>query len=314
MFYLFLFYCSPAPMVKKLRYYARFIVVCLLLNNRKVLLLLDRLTYYRLVILINYFFLLNIKMVTTLVNELNQEVELYLKTFNPSDTQEWQFVLQEIRQFLNADNIITIENKDLPSRRLNSGPEQLSSRIKLQEVLLVGNCSNQVKFSELTLDMFRMMQAVEWEPSTPDLSSEGRKKGKRNPHKYLLYRPTMSQVLVFLANSFKELSDNNVMLLYISADGVSEPTVGNPEEPNIAESQNLCTKGGIALNSRRPLEKQEHSGVTPGCLYPEDLLTYTRKHLFMIIDSENSSAFDVCIIIIFIIYIFIIILFCICLL
>ena len=253
-------------------------------------------------------------MVTTLVNELNQEVDLYLKTFNPSDTQEWQFVLQEIRQFLNADNVITIENKDLPSRRLNSGPEQLSSRIKLQEVLLVGNCSNQVKFSELTLDMFRMMQAVEWEPSTPDLSSEGRKKGKRNPHKYLLYRPTMSQVLVFLANSFKELSDNNVMLLYISADGVSEPTVGNPEEPNIAESQNLCTKGGIALNSRRPLEKQEHSGVTPGCLYPEDLLTYTRKHLFMIIDSENSSAFDVCIIIIFIIYIFIIILFCIFLL
>ena len=36
--------------------------------------------------------------------------------------------------------------------------------LTLQEVLIVGSCSDQVKFSELTLDMFRMLQTLEREP------------------------------------------------------------------------------------------------------------------------------------------------------
>ena len=36
--------------------------------------------------------------------------------------------------------------------------------LNLQEVLIVGSCSEQVKFSELTLDMFRMLQTLEREP------------------------------------------------------------------------------------------------------------------------------------------------------
>ena len=36
--------------------------------------------------------------------------------------------------------------------------------LSLQEVLIVGSCSEQVKFSELTLDMFRMLQTLEREP------------------------------------------------------------------------------------------------------------------------------------------------------
>ena len=36
--------------------------------------------------------------------------------------------------------------------------------LALQEVLIVGSCSEQVKFSELTLDMFRMLQTLEREP------------------------------------------------------------------------------------------------------------------------------------------------------
>ena len=36
--------------------------------------------------------------------------------------------------------------------------------LTLQEVLIVGSCSEQVKFSELTLDMFRMLQTLEREP------------------------------------------------------------------------------------------------------------------------------------------------------
>lgn len=37
--------------------------------------------------------------------------------------------------------------------------------LSLQEVLIVGSNSAQVKFSELTMDMFRMMQTLEREPT-----------------------------------------------------------------------------------------------------------------------------------------------------
>lgn len=40
-----------------------------------------------------------------------------------------------------------------------------------------------------------------------------------NPKKYLIYRPTNSQLLLHLASAAKELKENGVMLFYISADG-----------------------------------------------------------------------------------------------
>lgn len=36
--------------------------------------------------------------------------------------------------------------------------------LTLQEILIVGSASEQVKFSELTMDMFRMIQTLEREP------------------------------------------------------------------------------------------------------------------------------------------------------
>lgn len=126
----------------------------------------------------------------------------------------------------------------------------------------------QVKFSELTLDMFRMLQTLEREPTSVagEATGPGGAHGagtiggelydaspgsqrtavpggfpengdprfhstaaassmsatclrKDNPHKYLLYRPSLPQLLVFLASGFRELPPNGVMLLYISADG-----------------------------------------------------------------------------------------------
>lgn len=302
---------TPAPMVKKLRYYARFIVVCLLLNKRQ--------------------------MIDSLVHELSVQAEAYIKNFRPSDSHEWQFVLQEIGQFLNADTVVTIDNSNslIPSRRIVSKPSipieeavpersnanptvidapnpisnligSNSARIKLQEAILVGNYQNQVKFSELTLDMYRIMQALEREPNPSEEKLEGRveteverltMKGKRNAHKYLLYRPTISQLMVFLSNSFKELLDNHVLLLYLSAEGISSPFVDSPldhssnSSPNSILNNDNYKNGGILLNSRRSSEKQL-SGITPDCFFPNDLIPFTRKHMFLIVDSDNSSAFS----------------------
>lgn len=45
-----------------------------------------------------------------------------------------------------------------------------------------------------------------------------------NPHKYLLYKPTLSQLMVFLSSGFKELPPGGALLLYISADGCFSTT------------------------------------------------------------------------------------------
>lgn len=84
--------------------------------------------------------------------------------------------------------------------------------------------------------MFRMLQVLEREPqedinqlydtspapgrmATFPENDENRGHKRENLHKYLLFRPTFSQLFVFLASGFKELPRNGVLLLYLSADG-----------------------------------------------------------------------------------------------
>lgn len=86
---------------------------------------------------------------------------------------------------------------------------------------------NQVKFSELTLDTFRMLQCLEWEPSGSFYQSSGAKNGQNgapassrinysqdiadptlppNPRKAVLYRPSVTH---FLAVS---IMGNNLLI------------------------------------------------------------------------------------------------------
>jgi len=258
--------------VKKLRYYARFIVVCLLLNRRS--------------------------LVLQLVEELQALVEQYVKEFKPPDAPAWRLVLQEVTLFLQVDCPLEISdrNKDTPvSNRLKTLPSSSEGKVKLQEAILVGNYQNQVKFSELTLDMFRIMQALEREraPSAarPTLEGEGgellKQKKRSNPHKFLLYRPSFSQLLVFLSTAFKELHDNNVLLLYVSADGL-KPEEGDGEK----EKEPRYNLGGVSMNeSSTSALVPKHSAESANCLYPEDITPFTRKKLFLIIESNNSVSF-----------------------
>ncbi|CAF1594420.1 unnamed protein product, partial [Adineta steineri] len=133
-----------------------------------------------------------------------------------------------------------LTNSLIPS--LPNGAEQILSNIQsysLEEILIIGNYQDQIKFSELTLDMYRMLQAVERQPiesisslddrTTSQSPATHRKEilnlyndecsNRSNPHKYLLYKPTFSQIYAFTASAFKELPTNGALLLYISADG-----------------------------------------------------------------------------------------------
>ncbi|KAG0075779.1 hypothetical protein BGZ92_002724, partial [Podila epicladia] len=223
---------SSALMIKKLRYYARFTVVCLLLNNRDIM--------------------------TSLKEELTDLVNEYITVYRPPDASDWQLVLQEVTSFTTAEKKlypVTQTGSFLPvARRLQTSKaisaaldkDTSITKLKLQEAILVGNSHNQIKFSELTIDMFRILQSLERETSQirgssvdagakasltsavsaavasgteasstsavkeemmdEPLSGQRRndkEKKKANPHKYLLYRPTLSQLMVYLATAFK---------------------------------------------------------------------------------------------------------------
>ncbi|KAK3821093.1 MAG: protein SCAI [Benniella sp.] len=309
---------NPALMIKKLRYYARFTVVCLLLNNRDV--------------------------ISTLKDELSALVKEYIATFRPQDAAEWLLVVQEISAFTDAEKKLHPVNSAgsyLPvARRLQNSKaisaaldkEGLSStKLKLQEAILVGNSHNQIKFSELTIDMYRMLQSLEREisqirgttdmaakDSTPSAvtsavaggpSSEsgssinitGKEEGaedaavsqrrpadkaskRSNPHKCLLYRPTLSQLMVYLATAFKEVSSDSAILVYISADGLKRPA---PDHSGVKGYH-----GGILTNSRKVTDHSdpEQQSISH-CLHPGDLVPFTRKPMFLIVDSNNSVAF-----------------------
>ncbi|XP_059849890.1 protein SCAI isoform X1 [Hemitrygon akajei] len=270
----------PELVVKKLRYYARYIVVCLLLNK--------------------------MDLVRDLVKELSDEIEDYTHRFNTEDQLEWNLVLQEVAAFVEADPAIVLNDDNsivVTSNRLAEGVvpplEQgmVAGQLALADALIIGNCSSQVKFSELTIDMFRMLQALEREPInlTSQLGKTGaqeptEKPSKReNPHKYLLYKPTFSQLYTFLSASFKELPGNSVLLVYLSATGVFPTGRCDYEGP--------YDFGGVLTNNNRDtgnmevIQKRSNSFKEMHCLHPGDFFPFTRKPLFLIVDSSNSIAY-----------------------
>jgi len=283
---------SSALMIKKLRYYARFIVVCLLLNHYET--------------------------IKQLMEELNLLVDEYTKIFKPSDAAEWNVVITEISNFLEADKKLLPTDLDghmlsVSSRLSIDKTPKLNKdgtpKLKLQEAILVGNHQNQMKFSELTLDMFRMLQLLEREPTSNDKqnsdNNEHEKKDNQddpndkneknsmrriNPHKYLLHKPSFGQLMLYITTAFKEISENSALLLYLSADGVKHIIKGEGQDSELQQGYS----GGIATSTNpRKTEKTETSEQTAltHCLHPIDLVPFTRKPMFIIIDSNNSTAF-----------------------
>ncbi|UJR26903.1 hypothetical protein I4U23_008213 [Adineta vaga] len=312
---------KPDLMVKKLRYYARFIVVCLLLKKTKIM--------------------------RELVRELNRQIDEYVKAYDPDDSLEWQLVLNEISSFIDVDNQLNIDHSPitLSYRLTNSmipplptGSEKILSNIQMyviEEILIIGNYQDQIKFSELTIDMYRILQAVERqaidsltsldEKSTiqspastnhqqRDIHNfyDGDFQNRPNPHKYLLYKPTFSQIYAFAASAFKELSPHGTLLLYISADGYDthlkskveqsydfggvktnnrhDDTIESPNSPPTSTTNTLAKKSSPSippLNSSTTGSIKDAHNIFPGDLYP-----FLRKPLFLIIDSNNSITFQ----------------------
>lgn len=256
-------------------------------------------------------------------------------------------MVQEIVRFLRSDSsfmnmrplrysfVYDSHPDSLPSVDLSNGNRSLV----LHDALLSSYCHNEVKFTELTLDTFRMLQSLEWEPRGFFSLKSGASSGSNgtgpnrinplqdirdptlppNPRKVTLYRPSITHLLMVLSTICEELPPDGILLIYLSASG--EFGVNVPMTLSSGIGQDSCERSSgrsdldisPSLNSSidSPEELSSHNmenlkNVHEGCLwlgfrgskgsnylYPCDLVPFTRKPLFLIIDSNNSNAFKV---------------------
>jgi len=230
---------SVALVVKKLRYFARFCLVCLLLDRR-------------------------VK-AHELMEELTVSCDEYASTFNEPDAVEWTGVTEELRHFLAATHVVRVvgvpELQQLPLYV----PENPTGDLKLQVAVLVGAGASQTKFSEMPLEVFRVTTAIE-------ATNSGAQQTSQCPTKHLHFSPSFDRLFVTISSVVKELPDqNSAVLLYISADAFeSEGRKGL-----------MLGEGGQAANAS-------------GALFVEDIVPFTRRPLFLVLDSPGPTDFAGC--------------------
>nr|XP_011470551.1 PREDICTED: protein SCAI [Fragaria vesca subsp. vesca] len=288
---------------KQLRFISRFLVVCLLLNRRE--------------------------MVQQLLHQLKGLVDDCKRTFQETDFKEWKLVIQEIVRFLKADTAFMNIRPLRYSIVLECHPDSLPQvstlvvrrSLRLRDAMLSSYHHNEVKFSEITLDTFRMLQCLEWEPSgsfyQPNVArnsqngapGSGRTNYSQdiadptlphNPRKAVLYRPSVTHFLavsliginialfhfhyyVFLACLLPAGSG-----MYSDANSLSMlPSPSDRLNPSCGQS-----KGDDSSLHASCLHFGSHGNGGINSIYPSDLVPFTRRPLFLVIDCDSSEAFE----------------------
>ncbi|KAM6567988.1 hypothetical protein CsatA_027116 [Cannabis sativa] len=276
---------------KHLRFISRFLMVCLLLNRRE--------------------------MVQQLLNQLRLLLDECKRTFKETDFKEWKLVLQELVRFLKYDtNFMNIRplrySVVLDTFSDSLSPHNCSRNLRLRDAVLASYHHNEVKFSEVTLDTFRMLQCLEWEPCGSFYQSNLTKNGHNgpsaapkdildptlppNPRKAVLYRPSITHFLAVVATICEELPPDGILLIYLSASGARYTDTTSPSplgsvlerlDPS-SEQPEECSS---ALNSGcLHFGTRGNGGIN--CIYPSDLVPFTRRPLFLVIDGDSNEAFE----------------------
>jgi hypothetical protein len=117
-----------------------------------------------------------------------------------------------------------------------------------------------------------------------------------NPRKALLYRPTFAQLSYALAAAVLEMETRHgeprapapaadALFIYLSGDGVEQPA----EPPTSRESDIPSSSSPIAAGDPGEASPPERDR---NAIYLADLLPFTRRPSFLVIDSEASAAFN----------------------
>lgn len=309
---------------KELRFYARFLLVSLILNRWE--------------------------MVQVLAERFKALVDDSRVNFRETSFKEWKQVVQEIVRFMKAEVTFTNNRPLRYIATFDSFPASLpcvarfhaNKVLKFRDALLTSYHRNEVKYAELTLDAFRMLQCLEWEPSGSfyqkipaqplqhgALADQSGTSGlidinlladmtdptlPPNPRKAVLYRPTVTQLIAVLATVVDELPPDSVMLIYLSASGKAsysgvshiENSGGSRKTSNLnavsrsSYKQDIMSpkcyangNGNTDHHSEKCLWLGPNKNGGSDNLYPADIIPFTRRPLFLIVDSDNSHAFKV---------------------
>ncbi|WVZ65761.1 hypothetical protein U9M48_015074 [Paspalum notatum var. saurae] len=281
---------SPA---KHLRFLARFLLVALLLARRS-------------------------HTVPRLAADIRALLDDSKKSFQEAEYKEWKHVVQEIARFLRADSPFMNMRPLRYSYAFDPPPDTLptvSPTVKkrglvLSDTILCSYYPNEVKFTDLSIDVFRMLQCLEWEPcgsfalnngytahdesgqNQPNLLKDLRDAAlPPNPLKTILYRPSATHFLTVLATKCEELPSNGIMLIYLSAAG--EMVTSDTGEKVVNNFSKFDISSTSYTNSKEDKEPCLWLGCREGsnCIYPGDLIPFTRRPLFLVIDSSISHAF-----------------------
>ncbi|XP_019464440.1 PREDICTED: protein SCAI-like [Lupinus angustifolius] len=310
---------------KELRFYARFLLVSLILNR--------------------------FDMVKHLMDQFVALIDDCRSNFRETNFKEWKQVVQEIVRFTKVDKGFSVRPMrycatiDTHRASLPYVARFHAKRVlKFHDALLTSYHRNEVKFAELTLDTYRMIQCLEWEPRVSFLQRHTVIKPNENgelmdhsvasgiidlnlaadmtdptmppnPRKATLYRPTITRFMAVMATICEELPPDSVVLVYLSASGKAGLT-------NVSQMENSGSGVSSKYSRRKVFSQTSHeqnSGTSESLsngksvlscddnylwfgpkgnggsnnLYPGDLIPFTRKPLFLIVDSDNSHAFKV---------------------
>ncbi|KAK9285261.1 hypothetical protein L1049_024451 [Liquidambar formosana] len=306
---------------KELRFYARFLLVSLILCR--------------------------FEMVRVLVERFRALVDDCKASFRETNFKEWKLVVQEIVRLMKVETAYMNVRPLRYSTSFDSHPSSLpyvarfhAKRIlKFQDAVLTSYHRNEVKFAELTLDTFRMVQCLEWEPSGSFFQKrpiESNENGvlndysgtsglidinlamditdptlPPNPRKAILYRPSVTHLIAVIATICEELPPDSIMLIYLSASGkAGRSNVSQMESSGSSRksSKRVVPRSSHEQNSYLPEVHVNDKGNSSDWndtylwlgprgnggsnnLYPGDIIPFTRKPLFLIIDSDTSHAF-----------------------
>ncbi|NP_001145368.1 uncharacterized protein LOC100278709 [Zea mays] len=284
---------------KHLRFLARFLLVALLLGRRS-------------------------HTVPRLASDIRTLLDDSKKSFQDAEYKEWKHVVQEIARFLRADspfmNMRPLRYSyafDPPPDTLRTVPTTVKKRgLVLSDTILCSYYPNEVKFTDLSIDVFRMVQCLEWEPcgsfalndgysahdesgqNQPNLLKDLRDAAlPPNPLKTILYRPSVTHFLTVLSTKCEELPSNGIMLIYLSATGEMGTSGFCPDTgENVLSNFNKFDISSLSHTSSKENKEpclwlgcRETEGSN--CIYPGDLIPFTRRPLFLVIDSSTSYAF-----------------------
>ena len=297
-------------MHRQLRYFTRFCVVCVLTGRNGLLL--------------------------ELLKELEELVAHSQAALTAAERSEWSTVLREFRAFtqvlqplavmhvppqsaggidagsamvpVEVERRLRLELTEPQAELLRVSPVMAPvEKVSLCEVVLVGTVAGQPKFHELPLDVFRMLQALEWQPSAvPGTQQQQQQQAAVagappsplvNPHKYVLHRATAAQLSLVLATAMVEMPPGGALLLYLSASGVATTAAaaaaaaagggGGGAAASADSPDGLWKQGGVALSPNADSQAARHAC----CLRAADLWPFCRVPLFLVVESDNAGAF-----------------------